>query len=90
MSIISDKIRRTRSHVSEFESQTIAEELEEYDYQQHNIIDDNMHCFKVPARLRADSDGLLMGNASSSGDGQTRGAGNVVGPSVAALLSGGP
>ena len=32
MSIISDKIRRARSHICELESETIAEELEEYDY----------------------------------------------------------
>ena len=34
MSIISDKIRRARSHICELESETIAEELEEYDYLQ--------------------------------------------------------
>lgn len=34
MSIISDKIRRARSHICELESETILEELEEYDYQQ--------------------------------------------------------
>ena len=32
MSIISDKIRRARSHICQLESETIAEELEEYDY----------------------------------------------------------
>ena len=32
MSIISDKIRRARSHICELESETIAEELEEYEY----------------------------------------------------------
>ena len=62
MSIISDKIRRARSHICQLESETIAEELEEYDYQtamQPAMIDENMHNFKVPARLRADSDGQL-------------------------------
>ena len=62
MSIISDKIRRARSHVCELESETIAEELEyEYEYQQIQtpLIDENMHHFKVPARLRADSETLF-------------------------------
>ncbi len=31
MSIISDKIRRARSHISELESESIKEELEEQD-----------------------------------------------------------
>lgn len=37
MSIISDKIRRARSHICELESETIAEELEEYEYQQKGL-----------------------------------------------------
>lgn len=32
MSIITDKIRRAKSHICQLESETIAEELEEYDY----------------------------------------------------------
>jgi hypothetical protein len=32
MSIISDKIKRARSHICQLESETIAEELEEFDY----------------------------------------------------------
>lgn len=30
-----------------------------------SMIDDNMHCFRVPARLRADSDGLLHPHKSN-------------------------
>ena len=72
MSIISDKIRRARSHICELESETILEELEEYDYlqpAQTSLIDNQMHCFRVPARLRADSDGLLHPHRSMAEQG---------------------
>ena len=68
MSIISDKIRRARSHICELESETVMEELED-DYQNMkptSLIDNQMHCFRVPARLRADSDGLLHPHRSSA------------------------
>lgn len=59
MSIISDRLRRARSHICELESESIAEELEECDIQR-SLLDENTHHFKVPARLRADSDGFLQ------------------------------
>ena len=46
----------------QLESETIAEELEEYEYQQSDMrqtLNENMHCFRVPGRLRSDSDGMI-------------------------------
>jgi hypothetical protein len=43
--------------MSPLEYDTIAEELEEYEFgQQTSTIDQRMHCFRVPSRLRADSE----------------------------------
>ena len=62
LSLVKDKIPKARSLICQLESETIAEELEEYEYQQSDLrtINQNMHCFKVPARTRSDSDGMIM------------------------------
>ena len=60
---MSNKIRRAKSHICQLESEAIAEELDDFDnfaaIGKNNMITDNFHVFKVPARMRADSDGLL-------------------------------
>ena len=66
LSIISDKIRRAKSHICQLESEAIVEELDDYDNyangseRRNSRVNDNFHEFRVPARLRADSDGLLQ------------------------------
>ena len=62
LNLVKDKIPKARSLICQLESETIAEELEEYEYYQGDMrqtINENMHCFKVPMRLRSDSDGML-------------------------------
>lgn len=68
LSIMSNKIRRTKSHICQLESETIAEELDDFDnfaIGKNRMTNDNFHVFKVPARMRADSDGLLHPHINS-------------------------
>ena len=62
LSLVKDKIPKARSLICKLESEAIAEELEEYEYQQSDMratLNENMHCFKVPTRNRSDSEGMI-------------------------------
>jgi hypothetical protein len=42
--------RTSRSLIAPFDQDSIAEELEEYEYPMCSRIDESMHCFKIPMR----------------------------------------
>ena len=57
MKFFRDKVHRaSKSMISLLDSETIAEELEEYDFQPTTRFQQRNHCFQVPSRVRTASD----------------------------------
>lgn len=53
---------KARSLICQLESETIAEELEEYDHAMPSMDVQNNHCFKLPQRQRVDSSEIFIQN----------------------------
>lgn len=63
---------KAKSSICQLESEIIAEELEEYDYNTNfDAYESSYHCFRVPSRLRTnseDTDNISKNNSASAGN----------------------
>lgn len=62
----SRKMPKARSLMCQLESETIAEELEEYDYAMPSMDVQTNHCFKLPQWLRGDTSEIFLHNTDES------------------------